>query len=146
MEYYALILNRTFLITVGSDAINGAVCRGLTSITSGDPLAQLVTGTLAVHGDLKNPRSYVSDKRLKQTNHANFSIKFSDICSVVHDPSKKWGMGYYPHDGKLLISTSTGTREFIILGAQSGQHICASLNDAVGRANSSFKADGCAAS
>ena len=37
---------------------------------------------------------------------------------------KKWGMGYYPHDGKVYVKTKNGKKkEFIILGSQSGKEI-----------------------
>ncbi len=57
-------------------------------------------------------------------NTANFVVNRSDIIRVEHDKSKKWGMGYYPHDGKVYVTThDNSTREFIILGSQSGQEI-----------------------
>lgn len=41
---------------------------------------------------------------------------------------ENWGMGYYPHDGKVYIKTKDfRKREFIILGAQSGQSVKDSL-------------------
>jgi hypothetical protein len=128
MEYYALILNRTYIITIKDGALCGVVCRGLTSIESGnDPLAKIATRKLAVHGDLNDPKSYVNVERIRQPNSANFSIPLSDISLVEHDARKKWGMGYYPHDGRIFVRAVGKKREFIILGNQSGKEIAERL-------------------
>jgi hypothetical protein len=37
MEYYALILNRTFVITIDGEYLRGVKCRGLTSTDSASP-------------------------------------------------------------------------------------------------------------
>jgi len=135
MEYYALILNRTYLVRVGDDEIVGSVCRGLTSVEGGgDRLSRALAAKLAVHGNLADPESYVDDATLAKSHRANFAIPFSAVQSVTHDPRKKWGMGYYPHDGRIHIATSEGSREFIILGTQSGREIAARLNFAIGAA------------
>ena len=57
-------------------------------------------------------------------NSFNFRINKKEIKNVYHDSKKKWGMGYYPHDGKVYIETIDGKkRELIILGNQSGDEI-----------------------
>ncbi len=128
MEYYALILNRTFLITIKDGALCGVVCSGLTSIEGGgDPLTKTATGKLAVHGNLDDPKSYVNAERIKQPSNANFSIPLSKISKVTYDPRKKWGMGYYPHDGRVFVEAEGKKREFIILGNQSGKEIAERL-------------------
>ena len=92
---------------------------------------------MAIHGDLENPLSYIKESYFKSienvglnddgilsADEANFRINYSDIADVWYDPTKKWGMGYYPHDGKVYVKTRTqGTKEFIILGNQSGSNI-----------------------
>ena len=61
---------------------------------------------------------------LFRSNKANFKIKLSDIKEVHYNPNKKFGMGPYPHDGRVTIKTNDNRkREFIILGNQSGQKI-----------------------
>ncbi|HJY06951.1 MAG TPA: hypothetical protein VJ323_11600 [Bryobacteraceae bacterium] len=72
-------------------------------------------------------------------------FNLSEITSVAYNPRKKWGMGYYPHDGRVIVQTLKRQREFIILGNQSGQQIAQRLREYVARANSSFKVDGYAA-
>lgn len=49
-------------------------------------------------------------------NKTNFKINRKDIKNIIYDSKKKWGMAYYPHDGKVYIETMDGKkREFIIL-------------------------------
>jgi hypothetical protein len=92
---------------------------------------------MTIRGDLQNPYSYVKakyidriqecnllDGSILQQNKSNFIIKRADIKNAYYDPKKKWGMGYYPHDGKVYIETNDGRKkEFIILGNQSGHKI-----------------------
>ena len=135
MEYYALVLNRTYLVCVGDGEITGSVCRGLTSVEGGgDRLSRALAAKLAVHGDLADPASYINGATLSKDHRANFAIAFSEVNSVTYDPRKKWGMGYYPHDGRVHVTTRDWRREFIILGAQSGRDIAARLNAAIGAA------------
>lgn len=137
MEYYALILNRTLLVLLTETYLVGVVANGLVGVRSGaDPLTAIITAKLSIHGDLDNPLSYLNEKYLNRAkdldlyginllrmNRANFRIRFDDISGVTYDPRKKWGMGYYPHDGRVYVSTQGKRREFIILGNQSGRDI-----------------------
>jgi hypothetical protein len=132
MEYYAIVLNRTFLIRVGDSEITGSVCRGLTAVAGGgDLLTREINGRLSVPGNLADPTSYVDQATLSKTHGANFVISLSKVKSVAYDPRKKWGMGPYPHDGRVTIVTAEKKREFIILGTQDGSEIAARLNSAV---------------
>jgi hypothetical protein len=138
MEYYFLILNRTFLIIKTKDYLIGIQGNGLVSVEAGDNiLAREIVSTMAIKGDLTNPYSYLKnsylekienvdllDGSLTDLNNTNFVIKTSDIKDAQYNPNKKWGMGYYPHDGRVTIETfDNKKREFIILGDQSGQKI-----------------------
>ncbi len=143
MEYYGLILNRTFLVLITNEYLIGIQGNGLIAV-EGSP--DLITGInyaepfvreMVVKGDLSNPYRYLKAKyftNIKETdlhsnqflsdNKANFRIHIRDIKRIYHDPKKKWGMGNYPHDGKIYIETFEGKRkELIILGGQSGQAI-----------------------
>jgi len=138
MEYYMLLLNRTYLVLLTKDCLIGIVGNGIVSIESGgDIFTKKITANLAIRGDLSNPHSYLKEKYIRSIendnlfdgsiltkNKSNFLIKRENIVSSTYDPSKKWGMGYYPHDGKVYIRTRDNKkREFIILGNQSGQKI-----------------------
>lgn len=138
MQYYGLILNRTYLVLVTNDRIIGLKVNGLVSVESGGHiLAKELSKTMTVKGDLQNPYSYVKykyldrlqdlelvDAEILKQDKSNFVIQQADITNAYYDPKKKWGMGYYPHDGKVYMVTNDGKKkELIILGNQSGQKI-----------------------
>lgn len=132
MEYFALILNRTYLVSVEDGQLIGSVCRGLTAVAGGgDSFTRAITAKLVVYGDLSDPASYVSAATLSKGHSANFAIALSAVRSVTYDPEKKWGMGCYPHDGRVIVATLERNREFIILGDQSGREIAHRLSAAV---------------
>ena len=58
MQYYGLILNRTYLVLITSNHLIGLVANGLASVQGGDPLTSVLTSKMAVDGDLMNPLSY----------------------------------------------------------------------------------------
>jgi len=150
MEYYLLMLNRTFLIVVDKEFLFGIKVNGLISIEAGDdPIAKSLSRAMAVRGNLGDPNSYIKAKYIKQiedidltgpdflkVNKSNFRIRLSDIEKVFYDPKKKWGMGYYPHDGKVYIKMkSKKKREFIILGRQLGKVISSFIEQAAANAH-----------
>ena len=135
MEYYWLILNRTFLVLITNNQLIAIKVHGPIGVESSDALVNLLP--LTADGDLQNPYSYISAKYIERikdidlkskefldANGSNFRIRRSDIVEISYDKIKKWGMGHYPHDGKVYVKTRNGKkREFMILGAQSGQDI-----------------------
>jgi hypothetical protein len=138
MEYHTLVLNRTYLVIIVKDFLLGLKVNGAVSAEGGhDLLTHAITRTMAVRGDLNNPFSYVKNKYLQplleediyldfilENDKANFKIYKRDITGVTYDARKKWGMGPYPHDGKVYVQTADNKkREFIILGNQSGKAI-----------------------
>lgn len=137
MQYYGLIMNRTFLILLTKEYLIGLKVNGLVSVQGGaDPLTMLITYDMSIKSNVDNPYSYVKSKYLKKIEHldifgqeilnsnkSNFKIERKDIINVWHDKKKKWGMGYYPHDGKVYVKTLHKKWEFIILGSQSGKEI-----------------------
>lgn len=143
MQYYGLILNKTFLVLITKDLIIGVKVNGLVSVEAGGGnkfahrLTREIINTMTIKGDLQNPYSYIKSKFIDQVdecelidesiltqNKSNFIIRREDIANVYYDSKEKWGMGYYPHDGKVYIETKDGgKKEFIILGNQSGQKI-----------------------
>ena len=131
MEYCWLILNRTYIVLIEDEHLVGIKVNGVVSIDRPG-----TADTHAVKGDLNNPYSYVKQSYLNKfkeigfgnnsalsLDSANFRIKKEQIQSVQFNPNKKWGMSYYPHDGRVIITTFQGKREFIILGSQSGSEI-----------------------
>lgn len=153
MQYYGLILNRTYLVLAVNHHLVGLVANGPVSEKNDhDPLTHLITTSLAVKGDLNNPFSYLNEKYLakarnldlladdlSQANRANFRIGFEEITSVEFDPSKKWGMGNYPHSGKLHIGVRGRKREFILLGKQSGPFLADNIRQSLSGAGNPLK-------
>jgi len=131
------------LVLITGESIIGLVVHGIiASNDRGDPLTRLITSKLSPSGDLSNPMAYVDEKYrrkysnvdlksgdLKQISSANFRSALSEVTDVYHDPSKKWGMGPYPYDGKVYIEFGKSKREFIILGDQSGERIVNAVRD-----------------
>lgn len=132
MEYYYLIANRTYLILIVEDQLIGIKANGI--ISAPNEFSFLFN---EITDDLSNPNSYLNPKYLDKVknlnlvdgsilknNKENFIIQRSDIKSAIYNPCKKFGMGPYPHDGRVIIKTiSNEKREFIILGNQSGKKI-----------------------
>lgn len=146
MEYYWLMLNRTFLILLTDDALVSLKVNGAVSVEGGrDAITREITRAMSVKGDLTNPYSYikssyaakyenanVSGESILSLDKSNFTIPYKDIVDVSFDKSKKWGMGPYPHDGKVFVTTKDGSkREFIILASQSGESIAQAISEAV---------------
>ncbi|MBT9393673.1 hypothetical protein KLP40_10910 [Hymenobacter sp. NST-14] len=138
MEYYNLIMNRIFLVLVTHEKLIALKVNGMVSIESGgNILANEMVKSLVVRGDLSNPYSYIKEKYIRDIENINFLsdealnkhkgsfvISRDDIKSAWHNSNKKWGMGYYPHDGRVYIETvQGGNKELIILGNQSGEEI-----------------------
>lgn len=147
LEYHWLILNQTFLVLLTDDALLGLKVNGVVSVEGGrNVLTREITHAMAIQGDLTNPYSYIKNsyaakyekldvgsESILTIDKSNFQISYKDIASVSFDKSKKWGMGYYPHDGKVLVTTKDGRkREFVILGSQSGETICHDIAQTAG--------------
>lgn len=146
MEYYALMLNRTFMVLMTTSHLVGVKVNGLISAEGGiDALTRAITHAMAVQ-DVNNPYAYGREKYLKavddldlygeeilQKSGGNFRLAYADIASVHHDPRKKWGMGPYPHDGKIYVTTKAGQKkELILLGKQDGAAIAQVIAQKVG--------------
>lgn len=99
MEYYWLILNRTFLVLITDDQLIGIKVHGLIGTDSSDPLVNLLP--LTVDGNLQNPYSYINAKYIEgikgidlrshdflEANHSNFRINKSDIVETAYDKKK----------------------------------------------------------
>lgn len=138
MEYYNLMMNRTFLVLILEDCLIGLKVNGLISVEAGgEPLTRSITNQMSIQDDLENPYAYLKSSYLRKIENLNihgesilkiekpnFRINCNEIERVTYDKRKKWGMGHYPHDGKVYVKTKNGKKkEFIILGSQSGKEI-----------------------
>lgn len=112
MEYYALILNRTFVVFIAPEALYGWKVRG--PVTNMQPTyfqtyAKIITDPALMH----NREAVQKLAELK----GGFVIPRSQIMGVEIIRGKKWGMGGIPHTGRIQVRLASGsTREFILLG------------------------------
>jgi len=140
MEYYWLVLNRTYRVIVTGEKIYGVRVRGVMSdigITFDRDFT--LSGRLLdpMPDDLQDPGSYEgesfvrrregidlnSDEFLEVDDH-NFRLNRSDVDRVSYNPEKKWGMGDIPHSGRLVVHLKYGEqRELILLGDQDGEDL-----------------------
>lgn len=122
MEYYALILNRTYKVFVTDQMLCGAKVRGLVSNPSVVPHQmfdqKFWVGTQTA--EIYDSFDVISEKFL-QVNSANFQIRWNEITRTEYRSGKKWGMGNVPHSGRLTLQLqSARPRELILLGKQNG--------------------------
>ncbi len=136
MEYYGLILNRTFEVHF---------CRnGLIGIKVAGVIAALPQYTQTEYQD---PKAFISRRSQKKysgievcsdevlkVDRSNFKLSFGDMNSVEFTAKKKWGMGPVPHTGILNIKLKTANRrrELILLGNQDGSAIARELAIKIG--------------
>lgn len=140
MEYKGLS-NCIMKIYVTDSLIMGAKVNGYISCQP-----NLGIGTSISFKHLREPEAYVKKKLddydslltdevafLKRDKY-NFIVRRSDIKKIWHDPTHKWGMGYYPDTGKIYIESSITpenkelVRELILIGDQHPRQLLTLLN------------------
>jgi len=119
MEYYCLMLNRTYVIFISSEGLFGWKANG--PVSNADPAyfqpyvalledASLMHDSKAVHQLAGLP--------------GGFFIPRSNIVSVEFVSRLKWGMGGIPHSGRIVVKLASGrSREFILLGPAQGEKV-----------------------
>ena len=122
LEYYALVLNRTYKIFVTDDLLCGAIVRGW--------LASPVVRSDA----WPDPDFYPRDRLLRRytglrvneaafatVNYWNFQLPRVALADVEYTRAPKWGMGNVPYSGRLILYLRRGgSRELVLLGHQDG--------------------------
>jgi hypothetical protein len=113
MEYFALFLNRTFVVFIARDCLYGWKAAGL--VVAGAPpnyfqeYAKVLDDPKLMH-DITAVRNLAKLK-------GGFVISRSEIASVEVIPEQKEGMAGILHTGRILIHFASGKkREFILLG------------------------------
>ena len=136
LEYYALILNRVFLMLVGDRVLAGAYMRGPVAAvpfpaTAWEPGYWLSERQLRRYGGID-----VSGAEFPTRHWFNFQCLRSDIIDVRVNPRPKWGMGTVPYSGRLHVTLQSGRqRELIPLGRQDGPGIRDRLLPSASRTN-----------
>jgi hypothetical protein len=121
MQYYALILNRTFVVFISAEGVYGWKVAGPVAAGPGSsryfgPYQQM----------LEDPSKMPSqdDVRKLANLRGGFFIPRSSIVEVVFNSKRKWGMGGIPHLGRLEVKHISGRKiEFILLGKVDGEAI-----------------------
>lgn len=125
MEYYLLMWNRSFEVTITSSTLCGAFVRGVIAANFPSVAAARVSN---------DATRLINSKRLARSraqepgspgylalHRFNFAIPQSIVAAVRFDPRPKWGMGTVPYSGRLHVDLRDGkSREVILLGQQDG--------------------------
>jgi len=123
MEYYLLILNRSYVICSYPEGLYGWKFSG--PVSARVPLYFQPFEEIARDPDLV-PGSEEFKELMEQS--GSFFIPRPEIISAEYVSTRKWGMGPVPHSGKVYVHLRSGkTREFILLGKQDGQSVCAGV-------------------
>lgn len=125
MEYYLLMWNRSFEISVTSSSVCGAFVQGAIAVnppyvvpaeTAQDPTRLVDSIRLAgARAEEPGSQAYLDLHRF------NFAIDRAVLAGFRLDSRRKWGMGPLPHSGRLHLDVRGGkSRELILLGDQDG--------------------------
>jgi hypothetical protein len=127
MEYIYLISNRVLKIWITKNYIFVAKVNWVISYPD-------------INYDYKNPKDYVDSEEenkyinidfnkitpdfFMKINSSNFVISRINVIDKLFNANKKWGMWWYPHNGRIIIRTKNeltnnkAEREFILIGNQ----------------------------
>lgn len=113
LEYYWLVMNRTYLIFIAPEGLYGWQAQGpfaASSRTYFEPYRRML-------GDEEFMRDRIAIKKLSQL-RGGFFLARSEIVSIASDDRYEWGIAGIPHTGRIHVRLNSGeSREFIILGA-----------------------------
>lgn len=137
MEYYALILNRTFTVHLCGDGLVGVISNGIVAASPHYMSERFSEQTMYENKSrLKKYQgiNICSDAALK-IHRFNFKILYKDISHSEFLDKKKWGMGPVQHTGILNIHNKDGSkhRELILLGKQDGLALANEIKNRLGR-------------
>jgi hypothetical protein len=119
MEYFALILNRSFVVFITPEGLRGWKFCG--PVGNRDSLY-----FKSVEEMLDDPEVEPASRDFEEwmSERPGFFIPRKQIVSADFVPTKKWGMGSIPHSGKLYVQlTENRKREFILLGNADGEYL-----------------------
>ncbi len=120
MQYYGLILNRSYLVYVTLNYICGARVSGVVTSPLIGPGEEWYKPGFYINPQLfaKYNSTTFSSEEFLLMDSANFILNRSRIKEIEFFKNK-WGMGLVPHSGRLVLTTLDRTKhEFILLGLQ----------------------------
>lgn len=134
MQYYAGILNRSYVVQVSDSIIlagrvRGAISAGVSGRYSkellNNPYFYSDSSLLSIYKRLDDQ----VDAELVHLDNANFIIRREEIKEITYTSKRKWGMGDVVHSGKLFLYLKNGKKiEFILLGKPDIENIVNKLN------------------
>ena len=112
MEYYWLIMNRTYVVFIAPEGLYGWMAHG--PVVAPNP-AYFEPYEQMLHDERKT-RNRKSIQKLSQL-AGGFFLDRMEIESVTDSNRRKWGMGGLPHSGSIRVRMVSGkSREFVLLG------------------------------
>jgi hypothetical protein len=134
MEYYWLILNRTFVVFIAPEGLYGWKAAGI--VTNMDRTFYAPDQEMLKDDEFMRDRQAIEKlSRLR----GGFFIERAAIASVEYDERQKWGMGGIPHSGRINVKLTDGkTREFILLGFAIGDELINQIATTLGIAASNL--------
>ncbi|MEP6715822.1 MAG: hypothetical protein ABJC09_09610 [Terriglobia bacterium] len=119
MQYFALVLNRSFLVFITDEGLQGWKFAG--PVTAQYPEFYKPIEELLDDPEM-SPGSAAFNELMRGPN--TFVIPYGEIRSVDFAGKTKWGMGRILHSGILTLGLPEGgNREFVLLGAAYGEGI-----------------------
>jgi hypothetical protein len=119
MEYYWLILNRTFVVFIAPEGLYGWKARG--------PVTNIDRTFYEPYQEMMKDDVFMRDRHAIETLlrlRGGFFIERSAIASVDYNERQKWGMGGIPYSGRINVKLADRkTREFILLGFALGDEL-----------------------
>jgi len=123
MEYYWLILNRSFVVFTYPEGLHAWKFSG--PVSSRTPLFFVPFEEFTTDPQI-SPGTEEFQSLMKES--GSFSILRNEIESVDYVATSKWGMGNVPHSGKLYVRLKSGkSRELRLLGSQNGEAVRAAV-------------------
>lgn len=112
MEYYWLVMNRTYVIFIAPEGLYGWLAQGpvtASNRTYFEPYQRMLLDEHFI-------RNHTAIQKLSSL-PGGFFFGRSEIASVADDDRKRWGSSGLPHTGTIRVCLVSGiTREFIVLG------------------------------
>ncbi len=136
MEYKGMS-NCIYEVTINDSLIIGAKVNGYITVQPNFGI-----GTSVPRDVMHNPEAYVNKKKAAKyldknmgndkfinTDGQNFIIRRKDVKNIYINTEPKWGMGYYPQSGRIMIESpetpynKTALRDLILVGDQNAQDV-----------------------
>jgi hypothetical protein len=113
MEFFWLILNRTYIVFIAPEGLYGWQAHG--------PVTNRDLNFFQPYQNMVDNRDFMRDlasmQKLSRL-RGGFFIDRAAISTIEVNDRPKWGMGGIPESGRIVLRlTSNKTREFILLGS-----------------------------